>query len=148
MTLQEKLSLTLIFWNTTAKTKQLLANRLNLDKKHELGITSILKHIYIKKQFPLLETVVKNFVFWQVFQAWYFEQIKKKVNKQYQFQQRKHELATSIQSVYKGYVTRVKYQKMRAAVTIISSHWRRVLATRLKVKRKKAALDIRKYINL
>jgi len=62
------------------------------------------------------------------------------------FQQRKHELATSIQSVYKGYVTRVRYQKMRAAVTIISSHWRRVLATRLKVKRKKAALDIRKFI--
>lgn len=62
------------------------------------------------------------------------------------FQQKKHELATSIQSLYKGYVTRVKYQKMRQAVTIISSHWKRVLATRLKVKRKKAALDIRKFI--
>ena len=60
------------------------------------------------------------------------------------FQIRKGELATLIQSTFRGYRQWKKYNIMRQAVTLINTHWRRVRAQRLKEKRKKAAQDIRK----
>jgi len=62
------------------------------------------------------------------------------------FQTRKHSLATLIQARYRGWHQKTEYQKMRNAVTVISSHWRKVLAMRLKERRKKAAQQIRKFI--
>jgi len=62
------------------------------------------------------------------------------------FQRRKHELATMIQSLFRGWTQKKKYEKMRAAAIVISSNWRRVLAIRLRIKRKKAAEEIRKFI--
>ena len=48
-------------------------------------------------------------------------------------------------AAYKGWKQWRKYQRMRAAVTVISKYWKRVLAKRLLAKRRKAAQDIRKY---
>ena len=59
-------------------------------------------------------------------------------------QVRKAELAALIQATFRGWRQWRIYQEMRAAVTIISKHWKRVLAQRLKEKRRKAAQDIRK----
>ncbi|XP_076801884.1 unconventional myosin-Ic-like isoform X1 [Clavelina lepadiformis] len=62
------------------------------------------------------------------------------------FQIRKHELATLIQSTFKGWSQWKKFRRMREAVTLINAHWRRMLAIRLREKRKKATLEIRKFI--
>ncbi|XP_078484036.1 unconventional myosin-Ic isoform X1 [Ciona intestinalis] len=62
------------------------------------------------------------------------------------FQIRKHELATIIQSVFRGWRQKKKFITMRNAVTLLSSQWKKILAQRLKEKRKKATLDIRKFI--
>nr|CAB3264155.1 unconventional myosin-Ic-like [Phallusia mammillata] len=62
------------------------------------------------------------------------------------FQIRKHELATQIQASFRGWSQWRKFQRMRDAVTLLSAHWRRVLACRLREKRKKAVHDVRKFI--
>jgi len=62
------------------------------------------------------------------------------------YQLRKHELAASIQATYRGFAQKRRYLRMRAAVTVISCHWRRVLAVRLRLRREKAVKVIRKFI--
>lgn len=62
------------------------------------------------------------------------------------FQIRKHELAAILQATWRGFRQWKLYQRMRQAVTTISAEWRRVLAQRLKEKRKNAAAAIRKFI--
>lgn len=58
-------------------------------------------------------------------------------------QARKGELATQIQAKWKAFVYQRRYQKMRAAVTVLAKHWRRVAAARLLARRKWAAGVIR-----
>uniref|UniRef100_H2YMW8 Myosin motor domain-containing protein n=1 Tax=Ciona savignyi TaxID=51511 RepID=H2YMW8_CIOSA len=62
------------------------------------------------------------------------------------FQIRKHELATIIQSVFRGWRQKKMFMKMRDAVTLLSAQWKKVLAIRLREKRKKATVNIRKFI--
>ena len=62
------------------------------------------------------------------------------------FQRKKHDLAAIIQAQVKGYQQRNKYQKMRSAVTLIASYWRRHLAKKLLARRRVAAHVIRTFI--
>lgn len=63
-----------------------------------------------------------------------------------QFQEKKHYLATVIQSRYRGYNAKKRYLAIRMAVTVLASHWRRLCAQRLRERRKRATLAIRKFI--
>lgn len=58
-------------------------------------------------------------------------------------QVRKGELATMIQAKWKAFVYQRRYQRMRAAVTVLAKHWRRVAARRVLQRRKWAATVIR-----
>lgn len=62
------------------------------------------------------------------------------------FQRKKHHLAAIIQAQVKGYQQRKKYQRMREAVTLIASYWRRHLAKQLLARRRVAAHVIRTFI--
>lgn len=62
------------------------------------------------------------------------------------FQQRKHELASKIQAMYKGILQRRKYLKMKWAATVISKNWRRYAAMKELRARREAARVIRKFI--
>ena len=62
------------------------------------------------------------------------------------FQRKKHDLAAIIQAQVKGYQQRKKYQKMREAVTLIASYWRRHLAKQLLARRRVATHVIRTFI--
>jgi len=61
-------------------------------------------------------------------------------------QRRKAELATMIQAKWKMFVQRRRYMRMRAAVTVLTKHRKRVVAIRLKEKRKWAVQIIRMFI--
>ncbi|KAK8726216.1 hypothetical protein OTU49_010428 [Cherax quadricarinatus] len=62
------------------------------------------------------------------------------------FQKRKQELATMIQAKWKAFVCQRKYKKMKAAATVLAKHWRRVLAQRLRVRRKWAVGVVRAFV--
>ncbi|XP_050411443.1 unconventional myosin-Ic isoform X2 [Patella vulgata] len=62
------------------------------------------------------------------------------------FQLKKHDLATQIQSQYRGFTQRKKFLHMRLSAIIVQCHWRRYAAKKLLEKRKKAAQDVRKFI--
>lgn len=62
------------------------------------------------------------------------------------FQVKKNDLATIIQSRWRGYWQRKQYLKMRAAAIVIQKWVRRFLAQKLKERRKKAAQVIRFFI--
>ncbi|KOB70729.1 Uncharacterized protein OBRU01_14903, partial [Operophtera brumata] len=62
------------------------------------------------------------------------------------YQLKKNDLATIIQSRWRGYWQRKQYLKMRAAAIVIQKWVRRFLAQKLKERRKKAALVIRSFI--
>lgn len=61
-------------------------------------------------------------------------------------QARKGELATMIQAKWKAFVYQRRYQRMRAAVTVLAKHWRRIAARRVLARRKWAAEVIRGFI--
>ncbi|KAL1141006.1 hypothetical protein AAG570_000932 [Ranatra chinensis] len=62
------------------------------------------------------------------------------------FQAKKHDLATIIQSHWKGLVERRKYQQKRLAAIVIEKWVRRYLAKRLAERRKEAVKTIRNFI--
>ncbi|XP_046840853.1 unconventional myosin-Ic-like [Xenia sp. Carnegie-2017] len=62
------------------------------------------------------------------------------------FQHKKHYIATVIQKTFRGFSAKKRFFIMKNAVTLIATHWRRVVAQRLKEKRKRAAVAIRKFI--
>ncbi|XP_045772593.1 unconventional myosin IC isoform X2 [Maniola jurtina] len=62
------------------------------------------------------------------------------------YQLKKNDLATIIQSRWRGYWQRKQYLRMRAAAIIIQKWIRRFLAQRLRARRKKAADVIRAFI--
>ncbi|XP_071116024.1 unconventional myosin-Ic-like isoform X1 [Haliotis cracherodii] len=62
------------------------------------------------------------------------------------FQVRKHDIATIIQSNYKGYAQRKKYLQWRVSAILLQCHWRRVAAQRLLQRRKWAVQALRKFI--
>ncbi|XP_028159823.1 unconventional myosin IC isoform X1 [Ostrinia furnacalis] len=62
------------------------------------------------------------------------------------YQIKKNDIATIIQSRWRGYWQRKQYLKMRAAAIVIQKWVRRFLAQRLKERRKKAADVIRAFI--
>ncbi|XP_064461369.1 unconventional myosin IC-like isoform X2 [Ornithodoros turicata] len=62
------------------------------------------------------------------------------------FQQRKHYLATIIQTRYRCFAARKKYLQMRKAAIIIESMWRRYLARQLLERRRNAVKVIRRFI--
>lgn len=62
------------------------------------------------------------------------------------FQQRKHELASKIQAMYKGKLQRRRYLEMKWAATVISKNWRRFAAMKELRARREAAKVIRKFI--
>lgn len=62
------------------------------------------------------------------------------------FQAKKPALATLIQTQFRGYYQRKKYVRLRVAAIILETHWRRVLAQKLLVRRRNAAYRLRKFI--
>ncbi|XP_078337010.1 unconventional myosin-Ic-like isoform X3 [Crassostrea virginica] len=62
------------------------------------------------------------------------------------FQLRKHDLATIVQSRYRGFAQKKKFRTMKLAAIMLQSHWRRVAAQRLLKRRKLAAERIRGFI--
>nr|WEL12766.1 myosin class I B [Halisarca dujardinii] len=62
------------------------------------------------------------------------------------FQLRKHELVTMVIAKWRMYMQRKKYRELRAATTVISKHWKRVLAQRYAAKYRAAAFVLRKFI--
>ncbi|KAG0695254.1 Myosin-IB [Chionoecetes opilio] len=61
-------------------------------------------------------------------------------------QARKAELATKIKAKWKAFVYQRRYQKMRAAVTVLTKHWRRIAAKKVLARRKWAAGVIRAFV--
>ncbi|TRY88037.1 hypothetical protein DNTS_000034 [Danionella cerebrum] len=59
---------------------------------------------------------------------------------------RKHSLATQLQSSWKGYSQKNKYQKMRQAAIRVQAWWRGILARREAKRRREAANTIRRFI--
>lgn len=62
------------------------------------------------------------------------------------YQIKKNDIATIIQSRWRGYWQRKQYLKMKAAAVVIQKWVRRFLAQRLLARRKKAAEVIRAFI--
>uniref|UniRef100_V5HVM9 Putative myosin class ii heavy chain n=1 Tax=Ixodes ricinus TaxID=34613 RepID=V5HVM9_IXORI len=62
------------------------------------------------------------------------------------FQQKKHYLATVIQTEYRRYSVRKRYMEMRKAAILIESSWRRYRAQCLLKCRRNAAMVIRRFI--
>ncbi|XP_056330360.1 myosin Ic, paralog b isoform X3 [Danio aesculapii] len=59
---------------------------------------------------------------------------------------RKHSLATQLQSSWKGYSQKTKYQKMRHSAIWIQAWWRGILARRAAKRRREAADTMRRFI--
>ncbi|XP_071551474.1 unconventional myosin IC isoform X2 [Panulirus ornatus] len=59
---------------------------------------------------------------------------------------RKGELATMIQAKWKAFMYQRRYERMRAAVTTVAKHWRRVVAQRLRARRKWAVGVVRAFV--
>ncbi|KAF5900598.1 unconventional myosin-Ic isoform X2, partial [Clarias magur] len=59
---------------------------------------------------------------------------------------RKHSLATKLQSNWKGYCQKSKYQKMRRSAIWIQAWWRGILARRRARRRRQAADTIRRFV--
>ncbi|KAG7168346.1 Unconventional myosin IC-like [Homarus americanus] len=62
------------------------------------------------------------------------------------FQKRKSELATMIQAKWKAFMYKRRFLRMKAAVTALAKHWRRVIAQRLLVRRKWAVGVVRAFV--